>query len=335
MNETGLLGLFCGAASLSGLALSINFFLNKRQKSLSHVFLGVLFLAVSVRLSKSIWYFILYDVAEWGLIAGFLALSIMGPALLLYIKQSQNRGLTVVDLLHLLIPVAGLVLKVTDDTMSYRILYMSATGIIGLYMAYAAFKHFAHAYESATLRKYNGLILLSTTLIWLAFVSQHYTGTMLSYAYGSAFASLVIYGLSINKMTKSLALQDAIKSGFILPEDTLNTIKAAFEEKKVYLRSGVTLNQFSEEFGIPTYLVTKSVNRIYGKSFPETVNSFRIKEVKEHLENNRNKLYKIEGIAFEAGFSTPSSFYAAFKKETGMTPTSYQKQFNLDRTKVA
>lgn len=76
------------------------------------------------------------------------------------------------------------------------------------------------------------------------------------------------------------------------------------------------------------------MNKIYGKSFPET-NSFRVQEVKKQLEKERNKVYKIEGIAFEAGFSTPSSFYTAFKKETGLTPTSYQKKFAQSNFKVA
>ena len=334
MNETGILGLFCGAASLSGLMLSINFYFNKKQKNYSHIFLALLFLGVTIRISKSLWYFILYDVAEWGIIAGFLGMGMIGPALWLYIKQSHNVPLSRWDWAHMVLPITGLILRFSLE-LPYGVLYKSMTGIMALYIGCTLIRQLKHPYESDELRKYNWIILISSTFIWAAFLFQDLSGTLLSYAYGAGFASLVIYGLSISKMTKSLHFNDSVKSKTILPDHLIGTIQSAFESEKVYLKTGITLNQFAKDVNTPAYLITKGVNKIYGKSFPETVNYFRVNEVKRQLENYRNKVYKIESLAFEAGFATPSSFYTAFKKETGMTPTSYQKQFFLEDPKVA
>lgn len=36
---------------------------------------------------------------------------------------------------------------------------------------------------------------------------------------------------------------------------------------------------------------------------------------------------KIESIPYNAGLNTPSAFYSAFKKTTGINPTEYQKKY--------
>ena len=177
-------------------------------------------------------------------------MGIIGPSLLLFMRQSQNQKVKNTDLLHLILPVAGVILKLTTPSIRFSTMYISMTGIIGLYIIYTAYKHFTNMYESKDFKKYNSMILIAVTLIWLSFAYQHISETLLNYAYGSGFASLVIYALSINKMSKSLILQDSVKSKTILPESVLNTIKAAFEVEKIYLRRGITLNQFSDEFGI-------------------------------------------------------------------------------------
>ena len=335
MNEAGLIGLFCGAASLSGIMLSTTFFLNKNRKNLAHIFLGTLFLAVSLRIAKSIWFFIFYDVAIWGVLSGFIALGLIGPSLLLYLKQSHNRALSKVDFIHLLPVILGLAVKTFFPSTTFSQLYISMTIVLGTYIGFSVFQHLKYAYDSVNLKRFNSAMVYATTIITLAFASQHVTGTLLNYAYGAALASLVIYYLIIQNMTRSLSFNDMIKKKTVIPGQVILDVKRAFEKEQIFLQSGITLTRFSKEKDIPAYLITKCVNQVYGMSFPETVNHFRINKVKNDLANRKSKLYKIEGLAYDAGFSTPSSFYAAFKKETGMTPTSFQKQFTEPQPEVA
>jgi YesN/AraC family two-component response regulator len=56
-------------------------------------------------------------------------------------------------------------------------------------------------------------------------------------------------------------------------------------------------------------------------NFNELTNKFRFEEVKMLLENA--KQYSIEGIGYEVGFASKSSFYTLFKKHTGLTPKDY------------
>jgi AraC-like DNA-binding protein len=48
--------------------------------------------------------------------------------------------------------------------------------------------------------------------------------------------------------------------------------------------------------------------------------------MKRRLVAPQNSHLKIEEIAFDTGFNAKSTFQAAFKKFTGMTPSEYRKK---------
>lgn len=108
----------------------------------------------------------------------------------------------------------------------------------------------------------------------------------------------------------------------------LKKIRTALEEEEVYKQNSLTINHLSESIQEPVYKISKLTNKHYGKTFPELVNHLRISDVKSKLTDPKFNNYKIEALAYESGFNTPSSFYAAFKKETGMTPNQVKKKFN-------
>ncbi len=112
------------------------------------------------------------------------------------------------------------------------------------------------------------------------------------------------------------------------PEDRrlLARIEKAFVDDKIHRKNSLTLRDISSELGVPTYKISKTLNKAYGKAFPELVNHFRISDIKEWLTSPSNGHLKLEALAYEAGFTTPSAFYAAFKKETGMTPKRFQRE---------
>ncbi|MEL7148572.1 MAG: helix-turn-helix domain-containing protein, partial [Bacteroidota bacterium] len=77
----------------------------------------------------------------------------------------------------------------------------------------------------------------------------------------------------------------------------------------------------AQKLGVPAYQLSQSVNESTGENFNQYVNVHRIEAAKEMLRT-RPEL-TIEAIGQECGFKSKSSFYAAFKKNTGTTPSKF------------
>lgn len=322
MTEIGILGVFCGSAALTGILMSIYFILNRKIKTTSRVMLGLLFLAISMRIAKTIWHYILSDYAKIGVGQGLVALSVIGPALLFYMYFSTNRTIKRVSYLHWIWPLLALVIAIIEP-ISFRHLYKYGTYLIVPYLLIGTFIHWKTTYPSKTSGKFNLAILLGVSLIVGTFLYQLTIDHPLYYSYGAAIASLIIYVLLFLILSQSSVIYKPqakeVSDGAIL------TVKKAFEQDKVYLMPGMTLNSFATEINLPSYLISPCIRKAYNKTFPEAINHFRVLEIKRRLQNGDHKKMNIEGLAAEAGFTTPSAFYAGFKKETGLTPTQFQK----------
>lgn len=95
------------------------------------------------------------------------------------------------------------------------------------------------------------------------------------------------------------------------------------KEKKFYRDPDLNIKTLSVHLGIPYYQLSSTINRYYHQNFNQFINSIRVKEVISQLRNNQLETYSVIGLAQNAGFRSSSAFYAAFKKETGTTPTDF------------
>ncbi len=101
-------------------------------------------------------------------------------------------------------------------------------------------------------------------------------------------------------------------------------ILKVLHEDKLYLDEELTLSNVADLIGESTQKVSETLNRFMKKSFYELVNSYRISKAKEILKDPSYNSLSIEGIAFECGFKSKSTFFKFFKKETGYTPNAFK-----------
>jgi AraC-like DNA-binding protein len=66
------------------------------------------------------------------------------------------------------------------------------------------------------------------------------------------------------------------------------------------------------------------INEGTGMNFNDFINRYRVEAVKKAFEQGEHQRKTLEGIAWEAGFNSKSTFLRAFKKHTAMTPTQYK-----------
>ena len=118
---------------------------------------------------------------------------------------------------------------------------------------------------------------------------------------------------------ESSKLQDVQK------EKYLKTLLNHIEKEKPYLEPELTLAQLSEQTNIPSHYLSQVINEKMECTFLDFINKYRVEEAKIKLANPKLDHYTILAIAFEAGFNSKTTFYAAFKKHAGITPSSYRK----------
>ncbi|MEQ8475341.1 AraC family transcriptional regulator [Fulvivirga sp.] len=328
MNLYGILGLFAGVAVTTGLFLAAYLVLIRKDDKVGNYFLGALFIAISLRVGKSIAYFLLPTVADEGVATGFLGLSLIGPLVLFYTAYVAGRKSIpwYYYAIHFLYPLVGTVLCFTVVKEEGFTWFYQITTVIMLFYLVKAWKvNAVSTYEHERMASWNRQILIAVSLVWIAFVYQHLTNTMMDYAIGAAIAALGIYFVFINALRSPVVFQQTMKVE-VSPLH-VKKVKSAFEEEDIYKIPGITINQLSEQLQVPAYLITHCVRELYKMTFPEAINHFRISEVQSLLLMDDH--VKVEALAYDVGFKTPSAFYAAFKKQTGMSPKAYQQTMAL------
>jgi AraC-like DNA-binding protein len=100
-------------------------------------------------------------------------------------------------------------------------------------------------------------------------------------------------------------------------------VKYVLQEQRLYLKNDFTLTQLSAAVGIPRHQLSQAINASYSGNFFDLINDYRVEAFKQLASVPGKKHLSLLGIAQEAGFNSKATFYAVFKKKTGMTPAEY------------
>ena len=82
----------------------------------------------------------------------------------------------------------------------------------------------------------------------------------------------------------------------------------------------------SDSVGIPKHHLSQIINSEMKTSFYTLINSKRVEHAIAKLKISEKMNYTLEGIGYESGFNSKSSFFHNFKKVTGKTPKQYFKE---------
>jgi AraC-like DNA-binding protein len=97
------------------------------------------------------------------------------------------------------------------------------------------------------------------------------------------------------------------------------------EQEKRYHNNKLTLKQLATDLNISINHLSQVINSAFGVNFFEFINRYRIGEAKRLLSELPSQQGLILSIALSVGFSSSSTFYAAFKKHLGVTPSQYRR----------
>lgn len=111
-----------------------------------------------------------------------------------------------------------------------------------------------------------------------------------------------------------------------LSQQLVEELQQLMKNDKPYLDSQLSLPQLAEKLGVSVNYLSQIINEQLNQNFFEFVNSYRVEEAKNIFNDTLRRKENILTVALESGFNAKSSFYTAFKKQTGLTPGAYRKQ---------
>lgn len=124
----------------------------------------------------------------------------------------------------------------------------------------------------------------------------------------------------------------SITASRISDEIQLNNLKRIICDRKLFRDENLNLQTLSLSTGMNRNRLSSLIQRATDGNFYDFINGFRIEEVKQQLYfQHRSEEYSrtILDIALSAGFNAKSTFNKAFKKQTGMTPSEYCKNWSV------
>ena len=158
------------------------------------------------------------------------------------------------------------------------------------------------------------------------------------------FRPLVLYGLRGSPPVRVALLIDSTPPLPTAPEaaarkETARAYSLSEEHKQAYCallerymqqqpfrRKGYGIKDLAAETGIPPHHVSALINQEYRVNFSDFLNRYRVEYIKARIGQSDWRHLTLEGLALKAGFSNRTTFFRAFLKLAGCTPTEYLAQ---------
>lgn len=333
-----LLFFFSALGAFNGFLLSIYFAINAKKKIFANNFLALLLLVLSIRIIKSVFFYFNPQLSNIFIQIGLSACILIGPFLFLYLKSYSNNDKPNWAVHTVPVIVGITILGVFYPYMEHRIVWSKwiVTGIYLQWLIYilASFKYlkpiFKKVKEKEKLKDLDVwllIIYLGVAFIWLAYKF----GTYASYIVGALSFSFVFYLILLlvifrnSRETTFFQEKEKYKNKSI-DKEIVNLIEQKLSiivEKELFLDPNFTLEIAAKELQVTKHLLSQYINENLGKSFSNLIKEHRIEKAKQLLQTESN--FTIEGLGYDSGFSSKSTFFTAFKKITGFTPAEYQK----------
>ena len=345
--ETQVLFFFSALGAFNGLFLSAYFAFFIKTKNRGTYFLSALLLVVSVRVTKSVFLTFYNDISNTFIQVGLSACLLIGPFLYLYIaettgKKEQHRWTWLVHILPVILGMT--VIGYYFPYKEHRYLWQRSTNgylcwvlfgqwLLYILLSFTLLKKPIGKLFSKRAKLSNKEIWLITVvsgifLIWLAYFTATYTSYIvgaLSFSF-VLYVSLFLWVLRRRKAHLFFEPPQKYSNRTIDNEEAemlLYRLNEIMKTKAPFKDPNIKLKDLAATLDISAHRLSQLLNDNLGKSFTAYINGLRTEEAKKLIRQNNQ--FTLEAIGQEAGFSSRSTFYAAFRKATGKTPAQFKR----------
>lgn len=146
---------------------------------------------------------------------------------------------------------------------------------------------------------------------------------MYLYLYLNILYAIAIYVIGYNEIFSLTTIEKEVKPSTIVNKSEIKErLLLLMKTDRPYLDKEIKISDIAKLLGEKTSTISNVINNDMGQNFCDFINSYRVAEAKKILLEKSSNL-SIEGIGYEVGFKSKTTFYTSFKKFTGGTPTKY------------
>ncbi|MBP2614898.1 helix-turn-helix domain-containing protein [Chryseobacterium jejuense] len=127
-----------------------------------------------------------------------------------------------------------------------------------------------------------------------------------------------------NSTTQENSTAEAYKESITADNLYFQKLELLCKDEHIYTDSTLNREKVAEKLGISAGYVSQIVNTITGDNFAHYINQYRVEAVKEMISDPEYDNYNLLTMGLEAGFTSKTTFFKAFKKVTGQTPNEYK-----------
>ena len=120
--------------------------------------------------------------------------------------------------------------------------------------------------------------------------------------------------------------KEEIKTEYSISEidrQLFEQLQQMFQHEHLFREPTISIEDIAQRMKVNRTYLSRAVNHCTGKNFNVYINEYRIKEAVRLMSKNSNK-FSLEGLAFEVGFNDRKTFYTAFRKMTGLSPSEFR-----------
>ncbi|RYE35458.1 MAG: AraC family transcriptional regulator, partial [Sphingobacteriales bacterium] len=177
-----------------------------------------------------------------------------------------------------------------------------------------------------------GVLVLFIFYVWaiLNITKGSYIGASVFF---SSVLYLVIFTLLYRKKSNDLSAFSTQKyADKKLNDEEVRQITSKLNqvivEKELFKNPNLKVSDLAKVVNISGHQLSQILNEGIDKNFTLFINEYRINDACKLLLSSTN--LTVEAVAYEVGFNAKSTFFAAFKKMKGLTPSAYQQQNTPD-----
>ncbi len=342
-----LLFFFSALGAFNGFVLSLYFLLFAKPKHISNRFLGAFLLMLSIRIGKSVFFYFNPDLSFHYLQFGLTACFFIGPFLYFYITSvvapESNIKTTWKYHISILVPIAlivGYLYPFKDNIFLWRP-YIIKTIYLQWFVYILLSIYTIRPQIVKMLSRSQGITKLEFWLISILFgnlvlLGSYYFTNFVNYISGALTFSFLLYllilflffGKNRNAILQNTHNKYADKKiASSEAKRLLLKLEQVMQEEELYKNANIKSSDIAKKIQLSTHQFSQLLNDNLGKNFSVFMNEYRIEAAKNMLNQNEN--LTLEAIGYECGFNSKSTFFTAFKKIVGTTPSQFKYSSNL------